>query len=259
MAALADASVVLCPHLLERGLPPHVLTIMRAGIYNGGIVTVRNDDEGAEFLAWWGRCIAACCTRDPWGGVSADQRWLDLAVSVFPGVGILRDPGINVGWWNCHERRLALTGDRIMVNDAHLLRLYHFSNVTRDGLSKFAAGTGGAAADAVTGGLARQYHDAIVAAAAFCPGPREPAWTRFDDGTPILPEHREAVRCGAVSVMDPFGAAASVRLATPADISAAFAHRATFWVEHGPELLADARGRDFLRRAWRGLLRRLRS
>ena len=24
------------------------------------------------------------------GGVSADQRWLDLAVAVFPGVGILR-------------------------------------------------------------------------------------------------------------------------------------------------------------------------
>lgn len=242
-------SVALTPHLLTTKLPSHVLIIMRAGIYNGGVIAVRNDGDGMAFLEWWQQCVATSCVRDPCGGVSADQRWLDLAVALFPFVRVIRDPGLNVGYWNLHERLLSAPGGEVMVNGKHVLRIYHFSNVTRTGLTEFAAGTIGPGDREVAATLAREYHAAIVAFSAVCPGAAGDPWSHFTDGTPIRAEHREVVRRRRVAVNDPFQERHQVEGATPGDAVEVFGLRATFWVESGPGLLADARaGNRRLRR-----------
>lgn len=238
---LAGHAVLVTPHLLDPGPAPNLQTILRAGIYNAGVVAVRGGDEGGRFLDWWRQRVACDCIRDPHGGLSGDQRWLDLAVGLFEFVRPLRDPGVNVGYWNLHERVLGQSQGRVLVNGAVPLRLFHFSHVSAAGFAPFAAANMGPGEQAVALGLARRYFDELAQAAASCPRRSDYAWNVFADGSPVLPAHREAVRRGLAAVADPFAARAQVEAATPTDPVAAFGHRPGFWVESGPELLAGAR------------------
>lgn len=234
-------AVLVTPHLLSPGPAPHVLTIMRAGIYNAGVVAVRGGAEGERFLNWWQERVQRDCIRDPCGGVSGDQRWLDMAVGLFDFVRPLRDPGVNVGFWNLHERALQEGDGSIVVNGSHVLRLLHFSHVTMSGFAPFAAANMGPGEQPVALEIARRYHGRIAEWAARCPRAiPDDVHTRFADGTPISPAQREAVRCNWVAVADPFEDRAGVEAAAPKDPVVIFGRRAGFWAESGPELVARA-------------------
>lgn len=234
-------AVLLTPHLLSPGPAPHVLTIMRAGIYNAGVLAVRGGTEGECFLNWWQERVQRDCIRDPFAGLSSDQRWLDLAVGLFRFMGPLRDEGVNVGYWNLHERRLDRTETGMTVNGGQPLRLYHFSGLTPRELTRFAPAEVDRSAWTVATELAGRYRDRVAAWVPHCPGPAMDKRECFSDGVPISPAQREAVRCGRVACDDPFANRAPVEAATPPDDISAFGHRPGFWVEHGPTLLAGSR------------------
>lgn len=146
--------VLLTPHL-RRPLPhdgcyPNNVDLLRSGVFNGGVLGfVQNSGLGAsvsEFMEWWNHCNQRDCIVDPHQGLFVDQKWLDQAPAYFGSVQISRNRGLNVGYWNLHERQVDLTNDEWMVTDRNFfdssgesnwlppatrLQVLHFSGASR--------------------------------------------------------------------------------------------------------------------------------
>ncbi|MGE0026122.1 MAG: methyltransferase domain-containing protein [Thermoleophilia bacterium] len=129
IGALArEHGVVLTPHL-ERPLPrdarmTDIEAVVRdAGVFNLGFVGV--GASALPFLDWWAERLARDCIVDVRRALFVDQRWIDLVPGYFPH-HILRDPTIDVAWWNMALRRLERDGDGWTVEGLPL-RFFHFS------------------------------------------------------------------------------------------------------------------------------------
>ena len=126
--ALRGAAIVLTPHLLT---PPSVdfeRAVMRYGVFNLGFVALARTPEASAFLAWWRSRLLRDCLERVSKGWYLDQLVVNPAPVYFPGAAVLRDPGVNVAWWNLYERPLARRGDSYAVGDGAPLRLFHFSH-----------------------------------------------------------------------------------------------------------------------------------
>lgn len=97
--------------------------IKAAGIYNLGYVGVTKNS--IEMLGWWGERLRRDCIIDVENQLFTDQRWIDMAVGIFP-VHIERTTSYNVAYWNLDHRHLWKDGDTYMVDD-DVLRFFHFS------------------------------------------------------------------------------------------------------------------------------------
>ncbi len=140
---LRDNAAVLTPHLTSPtdektggGLEQEVLY---NGTYNLGFIAVKQCHETTRLLEWWdARCIHNGFNEGR-SGLFVDQKWMNLAPSLFDGVVACKHPGCNMGFWNLHERRLGVEAGSFRVNNEHALCFYHFSGVQvdrRDVLSK---------------------------------------------------------------------------------------------------------------------------
>jgi hypothetical protein len=129
--AFGDGDILLTPHYLspfpDDGRKPHVLTLLRGGVFNAGYVGVKRSTLTDQFLEWWGNSVLAYGKNEPRNGTSGDQRWLDLVPALFPGCTIWRNPGANVGYWNLHERDLRLGTNGQLEVDGYPLIFFHFS------------------------------------------------------------------------------------------------------------------------------------
>lgn len=135
LISLEASSAVLTPHL-DAPLPmdgklPNEVTILRAGSCNMGFVGVAKCDETRRMLAWWDSRVARWGFVAPESGYQGDQKWMDLAPSLFPGVALLRDPGSNVAGWNLHSRPVVLEDARPTVH-GRPLAFFHFSGFDPD-------------------------------------------------------------------------------------------------------------------------------
>ena len=169
MIELERASVVLTPHL-DVSLPhdgklPSEVTILRAGVCNAGFVAVAESPDARAFLAWWDGRVSRWGFVAPDSGYQGDQKWLDLAPTLFRNVTMLRDRGSNVGGWNLHSRRVERGGAGYMVNGS-ALAFFHFSGFDPDNpaqLSKYQNRIRLADQPAVAE-LARDFAQRVVAA-----------------------------------------------------------------------------------------------
>jgi hypothetical protein len=175
-----DRSVLLTPHFLN---PLHdadrisrELTILRAGVYNAGAIRVSSTLESRRFLGWWQARLRLHCRHDVVRGLHGDQRWLDLAPAMFREVGVVRDRGCNVAYWNLMERS---------IRDA---RFFHFSGFDPDApdritrhVPSLTTGDYGAEASALFSRYA-----GLLQAAGYEKAKNAPyAWALFDHGEPI--------------------------------------------------------------------------
>lgn len=128
-------AAMLTPHCLQPiprdGLDPHDTFIQAAGSFNLGYCAVADDDRGRQLLAWWSDRLLRECIIDHANHRFTDQRWMDLAVTHFP-VLVVRDPTLNVAYWNLHERSLDLEGSTAdgvpnVLVDGRPLTFFHFS------------------------------------------------------------------------------------------------------------------------------------
>ncbi len=120
-------SLVLTPHITEP-LPDDDLliderTIRLAGTFNLGFVGVSG--EARKFLGWWGDRLARGCRIATDQGQFVDQRYVDLVPGLFEHE-IIRDPTLNVAYWNVHQRPLDSQAGTYTV-DGRPLRFFHFS------------------------------------------------------------------------------------------------------------------------------------
>jgi glycosyltransferase involved in cell wall biosynthesis len=132
---LDRASILLTPHAThpyrDAKLPNENL-LLQTGAYNLGFIGVAATEQGRAMLRWWqGHCYDECAVR-PEAGLFVDQKWVDLVPSFFSETEILRDPGLNVAYWNLHERQVdSLTPPRC---NGEPLYFFHFSGFKTDAI-----------------------------------------------------------------------------------------------------------------------------
>lgn len=100
--------------------------LLRHGIYNGGILQLNIGDSTDSFLAWFESRLSGCFEHFD----SCDQIWLNLVPVLFDGVGVVNNSGVNVGWWNFHERHISKASDDnfwVGSQPLHSLHLSHWS------------------------------------------------------------------------------------------------------------------------------------
>lgn len=122
-----DIGWSLTPHALKpivrTGWQPTEEEIKGAGVYNLGFIGVTN--KSGELLDWWCERLRHDCIIDVPRQLFTDQRWIDLAVPIWP-VHIERITSYNVAYWNIDQRNVWKDGDTYMVDD-DVLRFFHFS------------------------------------------------------------------------------------------------------------------------------------
>jgi hypothetical protein len=131
--ALERYDLILTPHLTapyrDRKWPDE-LQINRAGIFNLGFLGMRDSTDTRTFLAWWKEKLYDACYMDPDRGMHVDQKWVNFAPAFFEGVGILRDPALNIAYWNLHQsgRDLRFQNNRLELAGKPAV-FFHFSGL----------------------------------------------------------------------------------------------------------------------------------
>lgn len=223
--AAQEHGIALTPHTLRAvprdGLEIAERSIMRAGIFNLGFVAVA--EQAGEFLDWWHTRLRTDAVVDFAAAMFTDQRWADWIPALF-GHTVLRDPGLNVAYWNAHERPLTTDADGQVLADGRPLRFVHFSGFdpVRPGVLSKHTGRYPRAllSDApVLARLCAEYAERLVAAGHL---ERRSAPYGFDavEGLrPLSPELRNVYRSALVGEL-PFSAPPTRPLTAPADVEA---------------------------------------
>ncbi len=128
---LDHSDVILTPHLdrdyPEDGLFPDDAHILRSGIYNLGFIGIRKCRNSYDLLSWWQKKMYDKCIIAHGRGYFVDQRFIDLATTLFMQIFTIRDPGYNVAYWNLHSREIRSLDGRWMCGGGPLY-FFHFSN-----------------------------------------------------------------------------------------------------------------------------------
>lgn len=129
--SLDDHDYIITPHLdkdyPDDGLLPNDSTIMKHGIFNLGFIGVRKCANTSQFLYWWQHKLYDKCLMDTANGYYVDQKFIDLAITLFKNYKILSEVGYNVAFWNLHSRAISSTNNEWYCNQEKLY-FYHFSN-----------------------------------------------------------------------------------------------------------------------------------
>lgn len=127
LSALKNHSILLTPQQTEAKVT--WAAHLRFGIYNTGMLGVRNTPEAWRFLVWWEQRLRDYCYRDE--PLFVDQRWMDITPALFD-VHIFTHPGYNVAGWNLMEdrRRLSLSDTGILMMNDKPLCCFHFSGLS---------------------------------------------------------------------------------------------------------------------------------
>jgi len=199
-SAIARFAVTLTPHFLVPPSAPHARerehSVLLAGTFNGGVLGVSARPAAREFLDWWSARVLRECVWDVQRGRHFEQRWLDHVPTLFREVGILRDPGVNVGHWNLPERPIEIRGAEVFAGGAPA-SVVRFSGyrpedpdvVTRYFPDRFRASELGQAAV-----LFERFGEELAACGARECAAWPYAFATFADGTPVPTEVRRLYR-----------------------------------------------------------------
>lgn len=123
--------ILLTPHITkdypDDNLKPNDMNHLRCGIFNLGFIGLKRNEKTLSFLKWWQTKLYERCIVSPLDGLFVDQKFIDLAIVLFENIGVIKDEGYNVAWWNIHYRRVTNDGDKWACNGKPLY-FYHFSH-----------------------------------------------------------------------------------------------------------------------------------
>ena len=128
-----DAEIVLTPHSLtpiplDEQFPQENL-FLNHGTFNLGFLLLRRGEESHRLLVWWAERLREKSVIDLLEGYFTDQIWMNLVPVYFQNVRILRNFGVNLAFWNLHERTVtADPGGGYRVNGRDPLVFVHFSS-----------------------------------------------------------------------------------------------------------------------------------
>lgn len=196
ISTLDRYSTIFTPHALSpfsgAGRPVDQ-DLLRFGCFNLGFFAANNSTDAQLLLNWWHIQCLEYCFYEPQAGYGVDQKWIDLAPAFFNGVHILKDVGLNVAFWNLHERFLSKSQDVWLVNSKHPLLFVHFSsfvetdrNIIADKQTRYAPGS--RPDFAAVGDVYRSYLKS--AKKIITTENTEYGYAYFDNGMPISPSLR---------------------------------------------------------------------
>ena len=134
-SVLDNYNIALTPHMLQPQYVHHhdrhdivsEVENLKTGPYNLGFIGLSQGLETKRFLGWWENCCLCCAFDEHESGVFVDQKWLSLVTCYFEKVKIMRNYGMNIAYWNIHERCFKYSEDKhILVNNQELI-FFHFS------------------------------------------------------------------------------------------------------------------------------------
>lgn len=132
---ICNHNAVLTPHLTTPSSEPDggfEQDALYNGTYNLGFLAVRRSEEVTQLLEWWDRRCVEKGFSEGRSGLFVDQKWMNLAPSLFHGVVQCKHLGCNMAVWNLDERKLSLSNNRYVVNGQSPLYFFHFSGVALD-------------------------------------------------------------------------------------------------------------------------------
>jgi len=125
---LENHPIVLTPHNIfpmpRDGMETSEQAIRYSGIFNLGFVAVSS--KALPFLNWWHVRLITDAVVDFESSLFTDQRWVDFVPALFD-VKVLKNPGLNVAYWNIHERDLSRNSVGEVLANGEPLYFYHFS------------------------------------------------------------------------------------------------------------------------------------
>lgn len=166
-------NIMLTPHSfaplsIDGGIPDET-TFTNYGIYNLGFCAVRSSEETQKMLNWWCGLLKYNCWSITTLGLFVDQLPMNLVPLYFGGVKVCKHRGMNVSWWNLHERKIVKDDTSVYKMDSgDELCFFHFSNYSLKTPNEY-TGRGRYSRsrlsdNPVTAELYSQYYDAMVMA-----------------------------------------------------------------------------------------------
>jgi len=129
-----SGQLVACCHSFspfrKDGYGPEDLEFCLTGHMNGGVLFSRNTASGTPALDWLVEKTKYQWFLAPELGMYADQQWLSALPYLFRNqMTLVLDRGVNVAYWNLHERPLRRENPEapVILSPSEPLRLMHFS------------------------------------------------------------------------------------------------------------------------------------
>ncbi len=127
-----NGTALLTPHILgpiklDNEVPGESL-FLNHGIFNLGFFGMKNPQPDNEIINWWKERTYHLGYNQPSKGLFVDQLWHNFTPIFFENVIVSHHPGLNIGPWNLHERKLSEINYVYLVNNNFPLAFYHFSN-----------------------------------------------------------------------------------------------------------------------------------
>lgn len=128
---LESSDIVLTPHtnspMPEDGEVPDDLEFVTAGFINGGFMAARKSKNTEICIDWMISKVSDFGFFAPQFHAYADQTWMSCLPWYFPeSVSVVRHAGLNVAYWNLHERSLISKDEDYFCNDQRLI-FFHYS------------------------------------------------------------------------------------------------------------------------------------
>jgi hypothetical protein len=119
---LGDNDILIHGHNFA---PRYMFYGKASGIFNVGLIAIRNAEEGMACLTRWRAQNLEKCELDPDNGYCGDQKYLDEWPSLYKKLVITGNVGAGIAPWNVEAHRIGRTGSQITVDGKPLI-FYHY-------------------------------------------------------------------------------------------------------------------------------------
>jgi len=134
---LEGCSFLLTPHSFsspDDDERPSDEDLLKFGVYNLGFFACKRDDNSIRALSWWNRKLLEQCFYEPGLGLGVDQKVAELIPVFFDGVEVSKNRGLNLAFWNLHERSISQNQEYYYINGDCRLVFVHFSSYMGPGI-----------------------------------------------------------------------------------------------------------------------------
>ncbi len=188
------ADLSLTPHFFtdipRDGRRPSTYSVLMAGVFNLGFCSAR--PSAMPFLDWWSAQLQFECLNNHLAGHFTDQKVMDMA-QLMAKVQVLTEPGLNVAYWNLHERRVVEQGEgwAVQAKDrTEPLYFFHFSGFQLGGGASLSLHSSRAVlGEAVPRRFVTQYEDQRCAIEDESPYPFTLGGARLAEPIPVPWNH----------------------------------------------------------------------
>lgn len=112
----------------HRFSPEYQASEATSGVFNVGLIAVRNAPQGRACLIRWRMQCLEKCELDPENGYCGDQKYLDEWPSLYDRLIVLQHPGICLAPWNIRNYAIGERDGQVTVNGEPLI-FYHYHSL----------------------------------------------------------------------------------------------------------------------------------